>query len=99
MKLKGSKILTFILATIIYVIMTIITLIAAGSNDEGTGGSGLIIITLSRLYQIFRFPTHTLFFEYFNGSNFFIGLIINCLLYGFITERLITTFIDKGIKK
>jgi hypothetical protein len=31
-----------------------------------------------------------LFFDWMNGSLFFVGLFINCILYGFAIERLIS---------
>lgn len=68
--------------------MTFITLIAAAARDEGTGGDGIIVRSFEKLFYIFRFPTHTLFFQFMNGSMFFFGLFLNCLFYGLIVERL-----------
>ena len=93
MKTSRFKILIFIIATIIFCGLTFITLVAAGSVDEGiegTGVLGFIAIILSKLFHFFRFPTHTFFFDLMNGSRFFIGLLINCIMYGFLTERLIS---------
>ena len=68
--------------------MTFVTLVAAAARDEGTGGDGIIVKALEQLFYLFRFPTHTLFFQIMNGSMFFVGLFLNCLFYGFVIERL-----------
>ncbi len=97
MRTMKFKILTFIIATIICCVLTFITLAGAGAIDEGTEGTGILGATaliLSKLFYVFRFPTHTFFFDLMDGSIFFIGLFINCLLYGFVTERLISYFKD-----
>jgi hypothetical protein len=89
------KVATFILATVICCVLTFITLIGAGVVDEGNGGNtGLRVIPLllSKLFYVFRFPTHTLFFDFMNGPNFFLGLLVNCLMYGFVVERVIAFF-------
>ncbi len=61
--------------------MTFITLVTAAARDEGTGGDEIIVKALEKLFYIFRFPTHTLFFEFMNESMFFVGLFLNCLFY------------------
>ena len=90
---------TFLISTIIVGLFTLLTLFGAIIVDEGTDGSGLTIITLARLYHIFRFPAHTLFFQFMDGIMFFIGLIINCLFYGFFIERMHWFFISRKTKK
>lgn len=44
------------------------------------------------LFEIFRFPTHTLFWDYFSSSSalYRTGLFINIAFYSMIIERLIT---------
>jgi len=77
-------------------ILTFISLIAAAAEEEGTG-IGIISIALSYLYEVLRFPTHTLFGEIICTSTwdyFFAGLAVNCIFYGMILERLFT-FIRK----
>jgi hypothetical protein len=53
----------FFFVTIICGASTFITLVAAASRDEGTGGDGIIVVTLEKLFYIFRFPIHTFFFQ------------------------------------
>jgi hypothetical protein len=55
----------------------------AFAADEGTGGSFF-------LFEIFRFPTHTLFWEYFSSSSFLyrMGLFYNIIFYSILFERL-----------
>ena len=98
MKITQFNFKTFLLTTIVCGILTFVTLIAAAARDEGTGGNGLLTITLEKLFYIFRFPTHTLFFQFMNGSMFFIGLIINCLFYGLVTERISSFYKSKESK-
>ena len=93
MNVSKIKISTLIIAIIIYGCLTFITLIAYVANEEGTDGSPIIATSIiAKLFNIFRFPTHTLFFDYMNRSMFFIGLLINCIFYGFITERFISFY-------
>ena len=87
--LRKFRILTFFIATVIFCVMTFITLFAEAVVEEGTGGSGMSIRVLAGLYGLLRFPTHSLFMNSMNGQAFMIGLYINCLFYGFLTERLI----------
>ena len=90
MKRNNFKPLIFISAIPIFGIFTFITLIAAGAVDEGTDGNSALIQALAKLFYIFRFPTHTIFFNFIDGSLFFLGLGINCLFYSFITERIVS---------
>jgi len=90
MENKKFKILIFIIATFFCCIFAIITFVAAAAIDEGTGGTGIITQACGKLFYIFRFPTHTLFFKFMSPSMFFIGLFINCLFYGLIIERLMS---------
>ncbi|WP_316845640.1 hypothetical protein [Pedobacter psychrodurus] len=92
MKRNSCKVFPFIFATIIFCVFTFTTLIAAGAVDEGTNGNSAIIQALAKLFYIFRFPTHTLFFNFMDGRFFFLGLGINCLFYGFIIERIVSVF-------
>lgn len=44
------------------------------------------------LFEILRFPTHTLFWSYFGSTSFLFkaGIFINIVFYSLIVERLIT---------
>lgn len=87
MKISKFNFITFFISIIICAGLTFVTLIAAAARDEGTGGDGILVRVLEKLYYIFRFPTHTIFFQFMDGSMFFVGLIVNCLFYGFVIER------------
>ena len=87
MRITKFNFIIFFIATIICCVLTFVTLIAAAARDEGTGGDGIIVTVLEKLFYIFRFPTHTIFFQFMDGAMFFVGLFINCLFYGFIIER------------
>jgi hypothetical protein len=82
------------MATINCLGLTFIAFVGAAAVDEGTEGDGflgIIAFLFSKVFDVFRFPSHTLFFDWMNGSMFFIGLFVNCILYGFAIERLIST--------
>ena len=85
---------TFIISTVLVGLLLIPCFLAAWSDDEGIIGNNIIWGTLSKLFYFLRFPTHTLFWKLFsvNGILFFAGLIINCMLYGLIIERVISLF-------
>jgi hypothetical protein len=88
MKISKFNFKTFLITTIICCVLTFVTFIAAAARDEGTGGDGIVVKALEKLFYVFRFPTHTLFFQFMNGSIFFVGLFLNCLFYGLIVESL-----------
>jgi hypothetical protein len=81
------------MATINCLGLTFIAFVGAAAVDEGTEGDGflgIIAFLFSKVFDVFRFPSHTLFFDWMNGSMFIIGLFVNCILYGFAIERLIS---------
>jgi hypothetical protein len=92
MKFAKFNLSLFVLVTLICGLLTFIAFVAAAAIDEGTGGTGLLINTLASLFNILRFPSHTLFFEFMNGPMFFVGLLINCLFYGLLIERAISFY-------
>jgi len=92
MKISKFNFKIFYITTTICCFLTFVTLVAAAARDEGTGGNGIVIITLEKLFYIFRFPTHSLFFEFMDGYMFFVGLFINCLFYGLLIERISTYY-------
>lgn len=70
--------------------------LTAWQIDEGRTSSevGTITSAFAKLFSMLRFPTHTLFWNFFSSSTFlfFLGLFINCILYAFIIERIISLF-------
>ena len=84
----------FVISSLVICILLIPCFIAAWAEDEGTLGTNRISISLARLFYIFRFPTHTIFWNIFsiNGIFFFSGLVINCLFYGLAIERIVQIF-------
>ena len=89
MKKNSFKAKTFILATIVIILLTFATFICAFVEDEGTGNT--VTAIFSKVFMALRFPTHTLFWTTFNhGTLFYWGLLLNSVFYGVITERLIS---------
>jgi hypothetical protein len=94
MRIKEFKPNTFTIWVIIYGFITFVTLCAAFAEDEGIIGTSLVLLILAKLFYLFRFPTHPLLWSIMAKSGsfepvmFFGGLILNCLFYAFLTERL-----------
>lgn len=67
-------------------VLTIVSFIGAYAYDEGTIKSTI----LPSLFKVFRFPTHILFWDFFNrtATIFYAGLLLNTVFYALLTERL-----------
>ena len=89
---------TFINTTIIVGLLLVLSFLAAWGEDEGTLGISIFWVTFAKLFYVLRFPTHTLLWTIFSNGGatiYFIGLIINCMFYGLLIERLISLFKTK----
>jgi hypothetical protein len=51
--------------------------------------------TIADMFTILRLPSDLIGLNYWNGA-IFIGLIINCLIYAFLIERIIVLFSPKS---
>jgi hypothetical protein len=95
--MKGLAMRLIVIFLIISV-LTFLSLVSMGAIDEGTQGEGilgLVALLLSKLFYIFRFPTHTLFFQSFSsGHLFFVGLVINIIFWTTIIH-LTTKYLKK----
>jgi hypothetical protein len=76
----------YFLGLIIAIILTGISYLAALS-----GGQGL----QSWLFNIFRFPCHTLFWDFFKQSStlYRLGLVINIFVWALMLERFFTLIV------
>ncbi len=91
----------FIIATVVFGLLLIPSFLAALGEDEGTLPDNSIWVIFTRLFNILRFPTHTLFWRIITRGGatiYFVGLFINCMFYGLLTERIIV-LLGKGVKK
>lgn len=82
---------TFIISTIVFGLLVVPSFLAACAEDEGTLGTNIIWLTFAKLFIVLRFPTHTLLLTIITSGGakfYFVGLFINCLFYGLLTERL-----------
>ncbi len=79
----------FISVTLLLFCLTFISYYGALAEEDGTLNNNSTLIWLARLFNILRFPTHSLLWNLFsqNGTIYIVGLIINCLFYAFIIER------------
>ena len=83
---------TVYIASVVFGLLLIPSFLAAWGEDEGTLGTNIIWVTFAKLFYVLRFPTHTLLWTFISKGGatiFFVGLIINCIFYGLLTERLI----------
>jgi hypothetical protein len=95
MRIQNFNRQTFINTTIIVGLLLIPSFFAAWGEDEGTLGTNIFWVTFAKLFYVLRFPTHTLLWTIFSNGGatiYFVGLIINCIFYGLLTERLISLF-------
>jgi hypothetical protein len=84
----------FLTGTFVVIILSFLSLISFGAVEEGTAGAGVVAVInllFSKMFYLFRLPMH-LFFSEVSIVWFFIGIVINCLIYGLVIERIITTF-------
>lgn len=83
--------LKILLISIIFLgILTAVSFVAVGAEEEGTSGGSLAVLTLSKLFYVLRFPTHTLLWNVMGDNEyvFFVLLGVNVLIYGYLIERL-----------
>ena len=80
----------FIIVSGLSGLLLIPSFLAAWAEDEGTLGGNVAEVIFSKLFYILRFPTHTIMWTVFsnNAVLFFLGLVINCMFYGLVLERL-----------
>jgi hypothetical protein len=79
----------FLISITLILILLIICFLSAYVEDEGNLLKGSAWALFSRLFNVLKFPTHTLFEVLFGHNLILIGFLINCLFYGFLIERLI----------
>ncbi len=94
---KFSSFRFFILLSIIG-IFSFISFLCAFGKDEGTLGTNLILNFFAACFYVFRFPSHVLFGDDMKGGVFFLGLIVNVVLYAFIVELFISNCNAKNKK-
>jgi len=97
--MKEFRIRTFLICTLVFVLLLVPSFLAAFGEDEGTLGTNIIWIIFADLFDVLRFPTHTLLWTFVSKYmiTYFPMLVVNCLFYGLITERLV--FIFKKIRQ
>lgn len=85
MKIKNILILLIVLIT-----LTIVSFCSAYAYDEGNYSDNLLINILAHVFQVLRFPTHILFKNTINKNQslYFGGLIINCIFYAVLIEKI-----------
>jgi hypothetical protein len=98
--MKKFKLLVFFISAAIAGLLSFLSFYAAFAETIETHPSNLFESMSAKAIYLFGFPFITLTsrFDFEPGFfTFFLLLIVNCLLYGFLTERLIF-LINKKIK-
>lgn len=96
MKVKNFNVSVFFIVTIFVGILLFPSLFAVFAEDEGMLKPDDIFLNfLARFFYVLRFPTHTLLWPLISLGGplaFFSGLIINCMFYGLVAERITSLF-------
>ena len=89
--MNGFNKKAFLILAVATIILLIPSFFAAWAEDEGTLGSGIFPGMLSKLFYVLRFPAHVLFWKVFsyNAVLFFTGLVLDCLFFSLLIERII----------
>jgi len=88
--MKGFNSVFFIICTIVLAAVAYESYIQAVAIDEGRIGDSVFRHAVANLFNIMRFPMHVMFKAWARiPLKFAIGLIINCLFYSFILERIL----------
>jgi len=91
--MKKFSLRIFLISTVIVGILVFGSFIAAFSEVGGKHDSGILLSWFAKTIYIFGFPVITLFSKLgFEPGYplFFTALILNSLIYGLLTERIIT---------
>ena len=98
--MKNFNINIFLAVTFTVVLLLIPSFFAALAQDEGTLRPDHTFLNFFvRVFYIIRFPTHTLFWPIITAGGlvtFFGGLLINCMFYGLVVERIASLFKKKS---
>jgi hypothetical protein len=80
---------TFVVSTVVLGLLLVPSFLAAFGED-GTISEKTLWIVFARLFDVLRFPTHTLAWTIFSSTAimYFIGLILNCMFWGLLIERI-----------
>ena len=75
--MKSINLKVLIIAFLIISLLTFASFIGTMANDEGNSSGSFFFV---HMFDVFRFPTHTLMWNIFKSSPiFFWGLVINIL--------------------
>ena len=99
MKMENFNVSVFLATIILFGLLLIPSLMFAFVLDEGTlNPEDTFGNFFANLFNILRFPTHTLFFSIIDLGGpltFLGGLFVNSLFFGLAFERIISCFVKK----
>jgi hypothetical protein len=87
----------FLVLTVLLAILTFFAFSVTFSGGTEAPRDSVLHIVCSDFIGIMRFPVHFIFARFFKNPMYFaVGLIINCLIYGAVLERILSFFIGSG---
>ena len=94
--MKKISLWTFIFSTLTVGMLMVLSFLAAWGYDDGSLKNDSKWMFLVKLFHLLRFPAHPLFGSLIElPFIWLLGLVFNCLFYGFLIERLISLFRKK----
>ncbi len=91
--MKNFNLERFIIYSVGIWLLLIPSFAAIIAKEEGTLGTNIIWIAFEKLFYILRFPLHTIIQAFgfiIDAKIYFLGVLINCLFYSLLIERLIS---------
>ena len=81
-------------------LLVVVSMFASLESGSTENGGGFLGSFLSGLFNVLRFPVHTLLGTVAESNNllFTAGLVLNCLFYGLLYERIYTWLRRKKLK-
>lgn len=87
---------TFVFSTLAVGFVMATSILAFWAYDDGTLKNDSKWMFLVKLFHLLRFPAHTILGALIlHPVIWLLGLVINCCLYGFLIERVISLFRKK----
>jgi hypothetical protein len=81
--------------TILFIVLTAFSCMADYAREEGTLSTGPFNIFLLKNFAILQFPICSLFGNNIEPLFFWAALLVNCFLYAFLIERLVSFFLKR----
>jgi hypothetical protein len=80
---------------ILIILLTGISFLTFWGDEEGTLSENSFMQIFVKIFSVLRFPLHTIFWNLISKCGamvYFTTLLINCIFYSILVERVITVF-------